>query len=76
MTSEFKQTKNMSASNTYGVLTIMSAVLLVPPMLFFEGFSSPKESFDSVQDKATLLKASDETPLAVYVEWAVYDCAE
>ncbi|CAM9999411.1 unnamed protein product, partial [Hapterophycus canaliculatus] len=56
MTPEFKKTKNMSASNTYGVLTVMSAVLLVPPMLLFEGVASPKASFDSVQDKATLLK--------------------
>ncbi|CAM9863362.1 unnamed protein product [Ectocarpus sp. 12 AP-2014] len=55
MTPEYKETKNMSASNTYGVLTIMSSVILILPMLFFEGLAS-KDAFDDVNDKATLLK--------------------
>ncbi|CAN0251573.1 unnamed protein product [Scytosiphon promiscuus] len=56
MTPDFKQAKNMSASNTYGVLTIMSAVLLILPMLLFEGVASPKNAFDSVRNKTALLK--------------------
>lgn len=58
MTPEYKETKNMSASNTYGVLTIMSSVILILPMLFFEGLAS-KDAFDDVKDKATLLKVTN-----------------
>lgn len=47
----------MSASNTYGVLTIMSSAILILPMLFFEGLAS-KDAFDDVKDKATLLKVT------------------
>lgn len=60
MTAEFKEEKNMGASNTYAVLTVMSAVLLLFPALFFEGFSA-KEAFDQVGDKATLLKVRGES---------------
>lgn len=55
MTADFKATKNMDASNTYAVLTIMSAIILVFPAMFFEGFAA-KESYDEVNDKAGLLK--------------------
>lgn len=56
MTAEYKATKNMDASNTYAVLTIMSAIMLAFPAMFAEGMSA-KNSFDDVNDKATLLKA-------------------
>lgn len=57
MTAEFKATKNMDASNTYAVLTVMSAIMLVFPAMYFEG-SAAKESFDQVEDKARLLKVT------------------
>lgn len=56
MTSDYKATKNMDASNTYAVLTIMSAILLMFPAMFMEGMLA-KGSFDDIKDKATLLKA-------------------
>lgn len=55
MTAEYKETKNMGASNTYAVLTIMSAIILAFPAMFFEGMKA-KDSFDDIKDKATLLK--------------------
>lgn len=55
MTAEYKAMKNMDASNTYAVLTILSAIMLAVPAMIFEG-SSAKEGYDAVEDKATLLK--------------------
>lgn len=55
MTAEYKAAKNMDASNTYAVLTILSAMMLVLPALYFEG-ATAREGYDAVEDKATLVK--------------------
>ncbi|CAM9653042.1 unnamed protein product [Laminaria digitata] len=68
MTADYKATKNMDASNTYAVLTIMSAIMLVFPAMIVEGMSA-KDSFDDVKDKATLLKARTPPCIVYEVLW-------
>ncbi|CAM9302312.1 unnamed protein product [Discosporangium mesarthrocarpum] len=55
MTPEYKEKKNMDASNTYAVLTILSSFILLVPAIFMEG-SSAFESYNKIEDKTTLVQ--------------------
>ncbi|CAM9109666.1 unnamed protein product [Choristocarpus tenellus] len=66
MTPEYKEKKNMNASNTYAVLTILSSIILVVPALVLEG-ASAKFAFDAVEDQYTLIKTTISCGLTYYL---------
>lgn len=61
MTADFRAKKNMDASNTYAVLTVITTLLLVFPAVILEG-SAAKAGFDAVEDKSTFLKVGRPAP--------------